>query len=596
MLEPVAPASDLSKSQIDWSRINERDFNHLVEVLLIKKHAKAPGRVDVIRGAGGDTGIDVVVWRGDKAAIIYQLKYFPEGFTGGFRENRRPQVKKSFDTAWKNHSPEEWILVMPPNPHINESNYVDQLAKDKAVRVEIMGQAKLTAALTDYPEVERAFTRDELVDLLERTHQEKAGLVGGTDLSARIQDLVSLANTRSQYWDVEVSTINGEVFEEYVAKHPDAMVEEPIITKLTFQFGEEHQDEVTRFQDSLNYGMVEDLDLPGETATFSRSGPSWVKPMPATALSRVRMSPVALASGLDGKTITFDFRDEAGFTQGRFEGVVTRHVTGEIGSSLRAQFANILTLTMQIPFDPDGGIPKLKMVFNAAELPVRDVQVAIDMLRSFQPDRNLDVYVGDLNGSMKLSNLVEPLEGDDWTEMLVEDLSVIEKSQRGVSFVVPESIEPYDRVNIRVARLLLDGYQTVMAPRQSMSVTLKGDLNDGLGLLLRDGGALLVTQPAMAFDIQGSKLNLGPGIIHHPHVRARDGEEALAAIEAGTAAGRVVHLEPVDETPFRVWLQPRADTTANGEPEYRAWGIPTFDDPVLPTTIDSAPDAGSTED
>lgn len=95
------------------------------------------------------------------------------------------------------------------------------------------------------------------------------------------------------------------------------MLKEPIETKVTFRFGKEHQDAAARLKDGLEYGLIDDLDLPGETAVFSRSGPSWVRPMPDMSLERVRMSPVATASDLDGKPITFSFLDESGFTKGR---------------------------------------------------------------------------------------------------------------------------------------------------------------------------------------------------------------------------------------------------------------------------------------
>jgi hypothetical protein len=450
------------------------------------------------------------------------------------------------------------------------------------VDVEIWGQEKLSAALTDYPEVERAFTRDDLVEALKAIHQEKAGLIGGTDLSERIADLVSLANTRSQYWDVKITAESGEVFEEYIPKHPDAMLKEPIETKVTFRFGKEHQDAAARLKDGLEYGLIDELDLPGETAVFSRSGPSWVRPMPQVSLERVRMSPVATASDLDGKPITFSFLDEGGFTKGRFEGTITRHVRGSLGSTIRASFANLLILTMRIPFDMNGGIPSLTMKFNAAGAPVRDVHVAMEMLRNFLPKRKLDVYVGGLHGSLELANLVDPLEVDAWTEMLVDDLFVIEKHLGpGISFVVPDSTRPHDRVNIRVARLLLEGYQTVMAPGQSLSVVLNGELDEGLKMLLLEGGALFVTQPATPFEFQGAKYSLGAGAIYHPHVRAREGAEIFEALKAGTANGRVVHLKPVDDTPFSVWLHPGRGET-DQKPPYKSWGIPTFDDPVLP--------------
>jgi hypothetical protein len=164
----------LSQSQIDWSRITEVDFNALVEVLLIKLHSQPPYKVDVVRGHGGDTGLDVVVWLDEKAWRIYQLKYFPGGMSGGLVQ-RRQQVNDSFNTAWKYHQPTEWILVIPEDPHANEIAHVKDLAADKAVKVEIWGQKKLTAALSDFPELETAFTKNEMLELLVKMVLTKDG-------------------------------------------------------------------------------------------------------------------------------------------------------------------------------------------------------------------------------------------------------------------------------------------------------------------------------------------------------------------------------------------------------------------------------------
>lgn len=576
----MPPVEDLSKSRINWDKISERDFNHVVEVLLIKMHAKSPYKVDVIRGAGGDTGIDVVVWQDHGAVRIYQLKYFPEGFTGGFRDARRPQVKNSFDTAWRNHAPAEWILVMPPDPHVNERNYVETLAEGKSVDVSIWGQKQLAAALTDYPEVERAFTRDDLVETLKQIHQEKSGLVGGRDLTERLKDLVGLADTRSQYWDVRVTAQGSEVFEEYIPKHPDAMRMEPINTTIQLRFEESHQNAANQVKEGFEYGFTQDFELPVDTVTVSRTGPSWVQPLPEMLASRFSMGPARSNSHLIGKPMTFSFLDKNGFTRGRFEGLITHQAYGTLGSTVRASFDDLATLIMKIPFD---GPPTFKMnLTSIVGRPVRDVHRALQMLRSFQPGCSVDLYIGDSHTAIQVPDAPMSREDDAWTEALVDDLFVIENSHLRAKFIVPEEVAPSDRINIRVARLLLEGHQTVYAPGQSIAVTLSGELDDALFKLLTEGGVLLLTQQATPFVIQGGKYNLGPGVIYHPHVKASEGAEMILALQAGTAAGRVVHLYPVDETPFRVWLLPEGDAREGRRPSYVPWGIPTFDEPDPP--------------
>lgn len=577
----MPPVEDLSKSRINWDKISERDFNHVVEVLLIKMHAKSPYKVDVIRGAGGDTGIDVVVWQAQRALKIYQLKYFPEGFTGGFRAARRPQVKNSFDTAWRNHQPAEWILVMPPDPHINERNYVEGLAEGKSVDVSIWGQKQLAAALTDYPEVERAFTRDDLVETLKQIHQEKSGLLGGSDLTERLRDLVGLADTRSQYWDVRVTAQGSEVFEEYIPKHPDAMRMEPINTTVQLRFEESHHNAASQVKEGFEYGFTQDFELPAETVTIARTGPSWVQPLPEIQAPRFSMGPARSNSDLVGRPMTFSFLDGNGFTQGRFEGLITHQAYGTLGSTIRASFDKITTLIMKRPYD---GSPTFKMNLSSiVGYPVRDVHRALQMFRSFQPGCSVDLYIGDAHSTIHIP-VDAPLsrEDDAWTEALVDDLFAIENSHLGARFIVPPEVAAFDRINIRVARLLLEGHQTVYAPGQEMAVTLSGELDDGLSKLLSEGGVLSVTQQATPFILQGGKYNLGPGMVYHPHVKAREGVEMLSALQAGNAAGRVVHLYPADDTPFRVWLLPEGGADGEQRPSYVPWGIPTFDEPELP--------------
>src|SRR5690554_5709372 len=96
-----------------WERCGRDAFERAVELLLQRKHQAGPGKAQAIDGRGGDEGIDVDVTEPDGTiSTIYQLKYFPEGFSGGFREVRRKQILNSFRAAMK-HEPALWVLVVP---------------------------------------------------------------------------------------------------------------------------------------------------------------------------------------------------------------------------------------------------------------------------------------------------------------------------------------------------------------------------------------------------------------------------------------------------------------------------------------------------
>jgi hypothetical protein len=141
----------------------------------------------------------------DKAWRIYQLKYFPEGMTGGFR-NRRKQVTDSFNTAWQHHQPTEWILVMPADPHVNELDHVKNLAAGKAVKVEIWGKQKLTSALSNFPELETAFTQNAMIELLVKMILAK----GGDDNSENaVLAVSSTDNLNNSGYDLMVQNTGG---------------------------------------------------------------------------------------------------------------------------------------------------------------------------------------------------------------------------------------------------------------------------------------------------------------------------------------------------------------------------------------------------
>src|SRR6476619_487138 len=101
-------------------------FDRLVECLLCRIHrTQVTATYHAVNGRGGDDGIDFVAVDHPDVTKIYQLKYFPEGFSGGFR-TRRTQIKRSFRRATK-HKPQVWTLVVPNTVTTPEDEYVKSL-------------------------------------------------------------------------------------------------------------------------------------------------------------------------------------------------------------------------------------------------------------------------------------------------------------------------------------------------------------------------------------------------------------------------------------------------------------------------------------
>jgi len=76
-----------------------------------------------------------------------QLKYFPEGFSGGFRDTRRRQIKDSFESAMK-RKPAEWTLVVPRVLTNEEDKFVRQLEGKRRVKISVIDRDNLDSWVT----------------------------------------------------------------------------------------------------------------------------------------------------------------------------------------------------------------------------------------------------------------------------------------------------------------------------------------------------------------------------------------------------------------------------------------------------------------
>lgn len=572
---------DLHRYRIDWGTVKRHDFDRVVEALLVAMFQVEPKYVEVLRGEGGDGGIDVVVRdEKDYPEIIFQLKFFPGGFTGGHRATRQRQIEKSFNMAWNKHKPRTWILVMPSNPHKNELAWVRELAKDKQVRIHMWGQAHLDRGLAAHPEIEKAALHDGVVAVLSQFGQERAALANSGDPQILFKGMVEELQARSEYWATEVSIQDGELIESYRPKRHDAMEKEPISETLTVKLGPEDQDIHEQIAHSINYGAFGPIRLPGSAAAFSRTGPTWIQPLPKLEHQSLELHPLNTVLEKE-EPITINVLDEDGCATARFPGRIVERARGRIGHSAKARFANIATAVISMPTTPDLSDPgSIVLNFDLDEPGVTDAEQAIKLLDSMQPGATLEFYWGGKKkGRVKLgSELKASSEVDIYIRELLADLIYLQGRLPGAAFNLPREVAGTARAYIRIARILLQGKRTVMPPGTSFTAVLSGDKGENLERLLHSGGSYTHRFKRFKINLLGSSFNLGPATMFHRNVLIANAEEVEQTLNDGTARGHEIHLRPQDDELIQVWLG-EWTSEADSIPEYEPWGLSDFYSP-----------------
>lgn len=122
-------------SGINWRAAHKETFDKIVEILLRREFGL---RGHAVNGRGDDEGIDYDV---DDSKIIFQFKFFPEGFPTS-NPSRRRQITKSFKAAMV-HDPDEWTLVVPATLTPGERRFVTGLGKGKRVKISIRDETWL---------------------------------------------------------------------------------------------------------------------------------------------------------------------------------------------------------------------------------------------------------------------------------------------------------------------------------------------------------------------------------------------------------------------------------------------------------------------
>jgi hypothetical protein len=574
---------------IDWRKFaSQHDFDRVVEAFFVKEYKDESGDTYAVNGIGGDGGIDIHIRHADKF-IIAQLKFFPEGFSGGWKKVRQNQIRASYSTALQ-HDPDEWWLVVPTTLKPGERTFVHGLGtRQRPVRarpaVVALDQTRLDLLAAKHQDVVGYFLRDQLAEAAQNYRLEDALNMSHDDIIERVSSLAQQADALDLDWRWDWFTENGRVGRLLVPKHALAAERSPITITLNTRFGPEHADLRRQLMQTMGYGAPGEVDIPAEVVTsFEVEGP----PLVAHRSENVSLTWRTATPVEVGQPFTLTFTDADCRHVASFAGKTTWTGGAHLGSTVHVAFYGAVTLKFQLPRDRTKDVTMNASIALAGCDP-NDVVRGLSILEHLDSEHSvqLDLDGGDL-GRLLPAKQDASVFGDMRDNILTHkdvaaDLVVLQQATNQF-FGYPDSVDPVDRVFLRCLRLLVEGRCIVMPDMHELTQTMNGKDSPELRQILAAGpSAVRGEMNNFSQEVFGRTFQLGPARMYAPQVEAVDADKVVAALEAGTAEGTPLTLRTVGDYSFWLYLDekfiPEADDTV------RPVGLGLADLPDAPDVV-----------
>lgn len=533
-----------------WETCGRDAFDRAVELLLQRRHHAGPGSAQAIDGRGGDEGIDVDVTEPDgTVSTIYQLKYFPEGFSGGFGVSRRRQIAESFKSAMK-HEPSSWVLVVPRNPTTVERKWVRKLKGKLKVRVEILGRDGLDHLLVRAPDILRALTSGPLTEALRIAGNEHLALNTADDLERVARGLSERVNSRSAFWGSNMFLgADGSVTQHLVAKRPDAHEKEPLSVIPQFTPDPAGEEAKSRLEELHSFGGT-DLHISADAlVSVKLEGPQWFN-QEVTDIAGIGFGPVNMSNdvAIELRAVTA----ASGTTLQSLDGR-SRMSHGSRGKKLWVDLACGLNFEFVMQDAVEKGSATVTSKLEGHR--ITEVAEALAFMDRFVPATDLSLELWAEGGRLFMFHLPDAafngLSPDGYTRQLVEDLAVLSR-HFSVSLRLPSELTWAEREEIRKARLVVDGKVIAERDFQNLDVVLNGMTGDPIEDMLQSEAMMVVIRTEVHYLVQGHKLPIQAKVFH-PQAQYAAPQEVLDALQSGTAEGMAARIRGVDGTPFRVF-------------------------------------------
>lgn len=580
-----------SRLSIEWDKLKQREFDRVVEVLVLRRFGEGVRAVD---GRGGDEGVDIEIMNGTRRTVL-QLKCFPEGFSGGFKDTRRRQIKKSFDTALSSRKLAEWKLVLPCVCTNDEDKFVRALKGTKRVKIEVIGRDKLDSWLADDPNLDAYFQRTPINVLMHYAqvfNRETAALLDGyEDVQQRITALASVIDTVDPHFSYGFAS---EGASSTVTVRPIEGAQLPadagFQVALKSGLNDKQAAILAGVEEDIGYGSADPIRIPADMVEWvSIKGPVLFegRQLPPGDV-QINLGPTTPRAGQ-----TLELRltgpDSDGGERGEinsYEAEVAHFDDGHLGSSLDLLLCEgQLRVRLRIPHvlgDDEFGSAKARLGYDIPKARPGVVAELLAAARQIRSAAMLELYAGDIRISkMKGSGPVSIEEyGVDKLviEQFAHDLDVLQRHCK-TYFSLPAAISPRDRIDVRVGRILLDGGVVASPAARTFTAIMTGvDAPNVRQALRRPWMLAKEAEQPYVVKIDGKALTIGNVYVIHPEATVLNGEDAIKALDDGAAENFAVDLVPGEDNYFFLALADNAITDYLGAP-ITLWSLIDIEQP-----------------
>lgn len=568
--------------EVDWPQLGRDKFDYIVEAL-IRKQWDGLATVTVPDGRGGDEGIDIEVRRGSTLAI-YQLKYFSDGFSGDRKTTRQRQIRNSYVRAAA-LQPDEWFLVVPVKLTPGERGFVTDLQEPGGPRVVVFDRIELNNLMINMPEVYNYLSRDQMRANAELYGRETDSLFNGIDdLADRTLALGELADsTMDPYWGLNFRRDGNEFSYELTPKTAESHTKSPIKFTVTTRLGPEHSALAKALSNTFDFGSSDPVLIPADVVhSLKIDGPEFIAGTQTNVT--VQINPNSAHPHI-GATVQFEFEDSAGNSRGQYEGTVTHIGSGGVGGALEVEFFNSHHTVRVLHSLTNTSDPiDVTSRFHLRQISPQDAVGVIEigqLLRA--PGGVLKVYFED-DFLMSMTHNQPDTASDpelDLIKSIAEDLAVVQRHCNKF-FNLPVNVTTKERIDLRVARLLIEGHAVESPDLSRITLTLNGDDTPELRAALSgEHQSVRFEGSTYGISIGRKTLDIGRVFIADPQAYFIDPAPALTALDNGVAEDVKVELAPGATRYFRLIL------TSNDRPDLfvnqpTPWDLPGIDQPLTP--------------
>jgi hypothetical protein len=539
-------------SGVNWHTVGHEKFEYIVDILLSREFETRGHAPD---GRGGDGGRDYTV---DDDKIIFQYKYFPDGFRPG--SSRRRQIASSFKEAMK-HDPDEWVLVVPTKVTTRERLFVTALGKGKRVKITIRDRVWLDDQLIKNRDLAENIQYGSDIDLLYAKGEKfkhNPVIRDTADVADRmdaIQDSLGMADPN---WALDIYSIDGQVTQVLRARDADAAERSPIEGSFTAQLRADSA-EAHDLETANAFGLSKPIIFQGNMIKeFKINGPrlvAWEGIPDSVELHPPLDRPEAWKPG------ELSLGDTAGEELGLYLVDIRPYTEGTKGFTLLARLGSLLDLTFRCPNHLGPGSSDIT-THDLAGRSVNEAFEIADFMVQFARASTLEIRL--MGQKIALLNLEDRTgESNLWNgfeamRALLDDLKVIEAETKA-KFRFPQKVSVEERILIRSLRLMLEGHCVAHPRFTSFFGELNGVKSPGLEQVFTTNPHwTMQTREPCEFTIMGRQVVLPKLAMAGAVSMAKDDvDDIKAAFERGEADGKqiIMHVRPGDRV--RMFLPDR---------------------------------------